>query len=391
MPRQLRGAPAVALSLALATALGGIALAGPSSAAAKAPTETSAAITAGDSDGDSLLDTWETDGYDANGDGVIDVDLPALGANPQRKDIFVEMDYMAGRIPSSTTAWDRIAAVFASAPVANPDGSTGISIHLDAGTAAAGTQYDLGGGNQVPYDANLRPSTRETNQIKAANFDSDRAAIFYYMLWADDYDGSCSSGTAFAIPNDTFIVTMGPRCRWNVTQDMQVGTFIHELGHNLGLKHGGSDHVNYKPNYLSVMNYSFQFGGVPLSAGGSYFGYSDTATIALNERSLSEPTGLGASASKYKTIYYCGTTKTTTPGAASNPISWNCDGDSTDTGLVSDLNKDNTTGTLTAQDNWDNVVFGGGAIGGAGAKVAVTREGLTELTRQQVAHLMSQR
>ena len=32
---------------------------------------------------------------------------------------------------------------------------------------------------------------------------------------------------------------------------------MHELGHNLGLEHGGHDRVNCKPNYLSVMNYAF--------------------------------------------------------------------------------------------------------------------------------------
>ncbi len=30
---------------------------------------------------------------------------------------------------------------------------------------------------------------------------------------------------------------------------------MHELGHNLGLRHGGMDDLNCKPNYLSVMNY----------------------------------------------------------------------------------------------------------------------------------------
>ena len=27
---------------------------------------------------------------------------------------------------------------------------------------------------------------------------------------------------------------------------------MHELGHTLGLRHGGHDDVNYKPNYHSV-------------------------------------------------------------------------------------------------------------------------------------------
>jgi hypothetical protein len=42
------------------------------------------------------------------------------------------------------------------------------------------------------------------------------------------------------------------------TRGEQEGTFMHELGHNLGLEHGGDDELNYKPNYLSVMNYTFQ-------------------------------------------------------------------------------------------------------------------------------------
>jgi len=134
-----------------------------------------------DTDGDGLPDVWETQGYDADGDGVIDVDLPAMGADPRRKDLFVEMEYMQGRLPSAA-ALDRMREVFATAPVSNPDGTSGITLHLDAGSAS-GTTYDLGGGNQVPYDDDLNPSQSEVNAIKRTNFDSDRAKIFRYMLW----------------------------------------------------------------------------------------------------------------------------------------------------------------------------------------------------------------
>ncbi|KYK24672.1 hypothetical protein AYK25_06015, partial [Thermoplasmatales archaeon SM1-50] len=41
-----------------------------------------------DDDGDGLPNDWEIYGYDANGDGIIDVDLPAMGADPQHEDIF---------------------------------------------------------------------------------------------------------------------------------------------------------------------------------------------------------------------------------------------------------------------------------------------------------------
>ncbi len=356
--RVFAGAAALAIGV---TGIGAALVSEPASAAPASQ----AALT--DTDGDGLPDVWETNGYDADGDGQIDVDLPAMGADPKKKDLFVEMDYMQGRLPG-TAAFDRIKASFAAAPVSNPDGSTGINIHLDAGSAGGGN-YNLGGGNQVPYDSDLNPYASQTNAIKDNNFDSARAKIFRYMIWADDYDSSCSSGVAFGIPGDTFIATMGPRCGWKTTEDMQVGTFIHELGHTLGLKHGGSDHTNYKPNYLSVMNYTFQFSGLPKADGSFSFSYSNVNPASLNESSLNEANGLGSSASAWKTSWFCpDKTKRTTSGAASQPIDWNCNG--TAGGTVSaDINKDGSKGTLSAQNNWANISFRGGNIGsGAGMK-----------------------
>ena len=42
-----------------------------------------------DTDSDGLLDSWERFGYDKNNDGIIDVNLPTLGANYLKKDIFI--------------------------------------------------------------------------------------------------------------------------------------------------------------------------------------------------------------------------------------------------------------------------------------------------------------
>ena len=47
-----------------------------------------------DTDGDGLPDVWEKEGLDYDGDGKIDVDLPAMGADPNVPDIFVEVDWM---------------------------------------------------------------------------------------------------------------------------------------------------------------------------------------------------------------------------------------------------------------------------------------------------------
>jgi Bacterial Ig-like domain (group 2) len=83
------------------------------------------------------------------------------------------------------------------------------------------------------------------------------------------------SGVAEFFGND-FIVSLAnqineignPPDRFNIG-----GTFMHELGHNLGLHHGGGftaddtaeDRPDYKPNYLSVMNYAYQFFGIPMA------------------------------------------------------------------------------------------------------------------------------
>lgn len=55
---------------------------------------------------------------------------------------------------------------------------------------------------------------------------------------------------------------------------------MHELGHNLNLQHGGSNSMNCKPNYISVMNYNLQ-GGILQVTGGRILDYSPPRT-ALN-------------------------------------------------------------------------------------------------------------
>jgi hypothetical protein len=77
--------------------------------------------------------------------------------------------------------------------------------------------------------------------------------------------------------------------------DYEAGTLMHELGHTLGLGHAGDLHEaenNLKPNYLSVMNYNFQF---PSPIGNRELDYSRCAISSLNEQALNESTGIGPS------------------------------------------------------------------------------------------------
>ncbi len=109
--------------------------------------------TSGDSDGDGLLDGWERNGYNDDGDGTIDVDLPAMGAHVGHKDAFLELDSVAGRAPTHAGI-QAMKKAFAAAPLnagsnagtrnadnggpgvsapPNPDGRRGIDLHVDTG------------------------------------------------------------------------------------------------------------------------------------------------------------------------------------------------------------------------------------------------------------------
>ena len=125
-----------------------------------------------DTDDDGLLDSWEKFGVDTDNDGLIDIDLLSLGANPFRKDVFVEADYLQAATHThapTKDAIERIVTAFANAPVSNPDGTTGVQLHVDVGPllwsgrplfgrpgagGVVGTYGDLGGGNGIAEAGN---------------------------------------------------------------------------------------------------------------------------------------------------------------------------------------------------------------------------------------------
>ena len=93
--------------------------------------------------------------------------------------------------------------------------------------------------------------------------------------------------------------------------DTQAATFMHEMGHTLALHHGGADDYNCKPNYLSIMNYLYQFNGagwvwkVPTIPDLSIrlrsnrpLDYSQPALPNLDKDALVEANGIGAPAGR---------------------------------------------------------------------------------------------
>jgi hypothetical protein len=345
-----------------------------------------------DQDGDGIYDCWETDvalggGIDINCDGVIDLDLFAKGARKDHKDIFVELDFMAGFavLPGPI---NRVVDAFDDAPVANPDGISGIKLHVDGdefGIPAATWAAAL---YQWPpafdtFKSDHFGTIAERGDANRANILAAKKLVYRYCAFVDNSQPDNTSGLAEIGGND-FMISLG---RWTPvggTDDVVSGTFMHELGHTLGLHHGGNQvdpdplkdyRYNYKPNYYSIMNYTWQTsdnwmgpGSWPLDPGN--LGYSTGARHTLDEAHLVEANGIGGDPFA---VVPCGPPVAQTEGEG-GPVNFDRDpGGTIDAGTVAaDVNHlfplvvtpTGTTGdpaspgdTLTDHDDWHGLKY----------------------------------
>jgi hypothetical protein len=204
-----------------------------------------------------------------------------------------------------------------------------------------------------------------------------RRPIFHYLLFGNSQlaNGASGSSGLAEVPGNDFIVTMG---NWGFTTtagaqlnqliNMQAATVMHELGHNLGLRHGGFEDANYKPNYWSVMNYLYQLAGLDGNPSGRtayqrwrnqkgdktpsgcslanspcgspaqfIMDYSDGSSSSLNEAALLEANNIG---------------RGSTAGAYAD---WNQNGSLTATSQARDLNVDGFQTILSDFNDWGNL------------------------------------
>ncbi len=349
-----------------------------------------------DSDNDGIPDSAKVLGGTFAG-----LDLYAMGARQGGRDIFLEIQAMdmdpaalavdPGMVPQQV-ALQKVVDAFA---------AKNIRLHIDAGSRFSATfnpvLFNLGGGNaagSIPYaPCTSFPSALPTaaTQLtgcsnfyahKNSNFDVRRRPISHYNLFANSQlttGLAGSSGYAEIIGNDSML-TMG---HWgfstttaqntNILNNMQASTLMHEFGHNLGLQHGGFESTNnYKPNYLSIMNYMYQLAGLPgsvntVSAADRYkyyvdglnrtprnqcllsnsacgtsfiIDYSDGSSAQLDELALTESSLIGRGAL-----------------TAADYADWNL------TGLLEaipyplDLNRDGSFLVLRDYNDWANIVL----------------------------------
>ena len=259
---------------------------------------------------------------------------------------------------------------FAKAPLCNPDGVSGINLHVEVDEEiphidsldvrnGAVTHFTDFNENKEKYFGN---SLQRTDQ-NAKNILDAKSKIYHYALFIHTYNNSGSSGIAQDIPAKDFVVSLGAP-GWPKSQNghntgtatQQKGTLMHEFGHTLGIGHGGGDHTNYKPNYLSVMNYHFQF---PTSVSDRPLDYSECALNSLDEPSLDEPIGLSESCPQgLKTVFFSDCEAgAIQPILAGHPIDWNLDTDEVDHNIEEDTNCDSRFITLSSHDDWKNIAF----------------------------------
>ena len=178
---------------------------------------------------------------------------------------------------------DQIAVSFDNAPVANPSGQSGINLHigLDETTlpnrdyfenAVTGVgdiyvtmrqQRDMFFGTLAQRQSPIADELIKS-KLLVYRYGVLGGTIFYTyehpnVCPGDDPVTTIRPGGLGETPGDEFIVTL--RDINDRPADL-ARTIMHELGHCLGLQHGGDDNVNFKPNYFSVMNYMHAGGGV---------------------------------------------------------------------------------------------------------------------------------
>ena len=377
-----------------------------------------------DTDGDSLSDAAESQGYiDINANGVDDpdVDIPLPGADPNTPDVYLHYDYTVASDHNHNPPPEAIQFVV------DAFAAHGITLHIDAQhNAICENASDAGcitvgtGAKVVTLVANPNPSCAGPSAVSPHQL---RAAIpylnlikpaYHYMVfghWSScdnaldcnqcEADQECGGGSppspgsygSSEIFGDDSIVSFGTLVDADVQIPLEAwgGVTMHELGHNFGLFHGGGICDNYKPNYLSVMNYNFYLTGIPVGASpgdiaakactvdsdcpsGAHcsdttstcfrIDYSGQQLTDLNEQDLDETAGLSASPTSTDITFYAGPLngQCCFPGATpaptnGSPIDWNLDGNATEQHVQVDINGDGATTLLTGYNDWSNLNF----------------------------------
>ncbi len=334
----------------------------------------------GDIDGDGIPDAVERFGiFDSNGNQVPFTSGAGLPMDPCRKTIAAQIDFMGGAADGHThkpqaSAINELINAFNNAPsypAVSPCPYAGFP------TQPSGINLVIDVAHQIPEQTTMGFGA-DFDAIRDANLDPARRPYFHYSLWIhnlspqpllDGTSGICCRGNGH-----DFIVSLGSWPNQVGTVRQQSGTFMHELGHSLGLGHGGSDGINFKANYLSAMSYRFQTVGISFDSNndgipdGARLDYSGQRLATLDELALNEQGGIGNG--QDFTAWNC-PNNSVRFSRGDQSIDWNCNG-TIDQGSVSgDINGDRVcvtagnNGVLETTPGGDDTVSNGQIWDGA--------------------------
>ena len=230
---------------------------------------------------------WEDhDHFDPDEDSLTNTEeflVRDFGSDPFRKDLFLEMDFMqdknsTGKIEVGNETFELMK---------NPFHRRNIVFHFDTG--------DIEGGEMIPFDETTENEDllQIYNEFFLHNDNSNwRRGVFhygivvYYRYPCMAFSGDVAPYWGYFPGTNSFVLarsnadTIEKRVFWKSREYIWASNFVHELGHNFGLKWGrplGCDcqfgkypwQFNYWffGTYKSVMNYRYTFSILDYSDG----------------------------------------------------------------------------------------------------------------------------
>jgi WD40-like Beta Propeller Repeat len=243
-----------------------------------------------DSDKDGIPNYWETHGVWVNGKFL---DLPARGASPTRKDLFIHYDFARGE-ELSQGVFTNMQNTFAGSPF---DGTSGIALHIERGSSVDPGligQFELTPANI----ARVREASGFSSSPEAGG--GGVPQLYKWMLnFKYDPDAVCDGTrqdigcskikgfSAWTADNDSKLAAVGsifPPTLPGTAQDFaRASNATHELGHLLGLAHHGAENTpTTDPAYKSVMTYAYSHFGISGLFKKNSIDYSRTTAINLD-------------------------------------------------------------------------------------------------------------
>ncbi len=233
-----------------------------------------------DTDNDGIPDWWEEEfnynttswddhfNLDPDGDGLNNFEecyAYNWGADPYKKDIFLEIDYTESRTPDQKNILPEEYVNEMKEKFEEHD----ITLHVDQG--------QLGGGELIPYITNFnfdKLTDLYWDYFLHNDLNNPRKNIFHYGLICDQGPGNGFAFIGWGHLNSFCISADELSSRHKIFERGKLITHgsMHELGHTMGLfvdDFGGNDnhaaiHPRYKEyyiyrNYKSLMNYRYTY------------------------------------------------------------------------------------------------------------------------------------